>query len=102
MRAAMQPAMESFLASTPPSAYRYKPEVEGMPGSSAGVNVGPPDARLIRDASPIGATMIEEDPKTGLLGINKDKALKTNMSSISYVNKKVDALARALGQKAGR
>ena len=90
------PAMESYLASTAPAAYRYKPEYQGHPGSAPGVNVGPASAQAIR-ATPVGATMIEEDPDTGMLGINKDKALKTTMSATSYVNRKVDHLARALG-----
>ena len=92
----VNPAMESYLASTAPAAYRYKPEYQGHPGSAPGVNIGPASAQAIR-ANPVGATMIEEDPDTGMLGINKDKALKTTMSATSYVNRKVDHLARALG-----
>jgi ubiquinone/menaquinone biosynthesis C-methylase UbiE len=49
----------------------------------------------------VGSTMIEEDPETGMLAINKDKALKTTMSAVSYVNKKVNNLSRAM-KKGGR
>jgi hypothetical protein len=94
------PGMESYLDSTRPSVYKYKDQFQGMPGTQPGPQVGPPSAQDMAK-TPVGSTMIEEDPETGMLAINKDKALKTTMSAVSYVNKKVNNLSRAM-KKGGR
>jgi hypothetical protein len=98
---AMNPAMEAHLASTAPARYRYKPQFASMAGANKGENVGPASAQEMAK-NPVGATMIEREPETGLLGINKDKALKTTMSAVSYVNSKVNNLARALAPRRER
>ena len=93
--------MEAYLHATRPSVYQYKPEFQGVPGTQPGPQVGPASAQQMA-RTPVGATMIEEDPETGLLGINKDKALKTTMSAAAYLNDKIDALEKRLGRKGGR
>lgn len=99
LAAAMRPNhdMEQHLAATAPAAYRYKDPT--MPGTQPGVNVGPASAQEMQ-RNPVGSTMVVEDPNTGMLGIDKDKALKTTMSATSYVNNKVNNLARAMGRGA--
>ena len=42
--------------------------------------------------SPVGAQMVVQDPHTGLLGVDKDKALQATMAGLAHVNDKVEAL----------
>lgn len=87
--------MEDYLASTRGSVYQYKDP--NMPGASPGSQVGPPSAQDMQKTR-IGQTMVETDPRTGMVAIDKDKALKTSMSGLSYLNDKVNGLARVLGR----
>ena len=86
-------AMEDYLASTRGGLYQYKNPA--MPGASQGPNYGPPSAEDMT-TNPVGRVVTTVDPRTGNLAIDHDKAMKANMSGLSYVNDKVNRVNAAL------
>ncbi len=73
-----------------PSSYQYRPEFtppEQQPGET---NVGPMANKM--EANPVAKTAIVKDPQTGLLAIDKTKALKLTMGGLSSLQRQVDQL----------
>ncbi len=72
------------------SSYEYRPEYtpeEQEPGEK---NVGPMANAMKRD--PVASTAIVTNPDTGLLAIDKTKALKLTMGGLSALQRQVDKL----------
>lgn len=91
--------MEKYLASTRGALYTYKDP--NMPGANDGPNYGPPAAEdMAKNA--IGRVVVTTDPRTQNLAIDKDKALKANMSAVAHVNDKVNSLAAVVAKKKGK
>jgi hypothetical protein len=80
--------MEEYLASTRGSTYAYKDP--SFPGANRGPNYGPPSAEDMA-ATPVGRIVTTIDPRTGMPAIDQEKAIKANMSGLSYVNDKLNA-----------
>jgi hypothetical protein len=74
--------------------YAYKPAYVAASGQAPGeVNVGPMANDMAKD--PVARTAVMRDPDTGLLQIDKDKALKVVMGSLAAQQSQIDALKRS-------
>jgi hypothetical protein len=85
-------AMSEGLRTLKPYAYRYK---EGFGQDTEGVNVGPMANTMA--AHPVTQTAINKDPRTGLLSIDRDKALKLSLGGVGHLQKENDDLRKKLG-----
>ncbi len=91
--AAQDSPMADANRSMAPSSYQYRAEFtppEQKPGET---NVGPMADKMA--ANPVAKTAIVEDPKTGLLAIDKTKALKLTMGGLSDLQRQVDRMKGA-------
>lgn len=78
-----------------PSVYEYKPGFAEEAGQSPGEkNVGPMAQNMAAD--PIAKTAIMKRPD-GMLAIDKDKALKLTMGSLSSLQRQIDQIKKARG-----
>ena len=90
-------AMYRAMKSMQPSLYAYKPGFkppEQVPGE---VQAGPMANPMKKD--PIAGLAVEQEPSTGLLAIDKDKALKLTMGSLAVLANDVEQLKRKKGAK---
>ncbi len=90
--------MYAGMKAMKPSLYAYKPEFkpgEQVPGE---LQVGPMANPMAEH--PVTATALVKDPNTGLLAIDKDKALKLSMGAIATLAEDVEDLKRK--RKGGR
>jgi hypothetical protein len=90
-------AMFAAMKSMQPSLYAYKPEFKPAEQAPGEVQAGPMANDMARD--PIASTAIVKDPNTGLLAIDKDKALKLAMGSLAVLAEDVEDLKRKKGGK---
>lgn len=82
-------AMADARRAMAPSAYAYKDEFRPPEQAPGEVNVGPMAQNMAKD--PIASTAIKVDPKTGMMAIDRDKALKLVMGSLADLQSQVDA-----------
>lgn len=81
-------SMAGANRSMAPGSYRYKPGFES-PGQSPGeTNIGPMAQRMAAD--PVARTAIVQDPRTGVLGIDKEKGLKLVMGGLADLQRQRD------------
>ncbi len=73
-----------------PSSYEYKPEFTPPDQRPGEKNVGPMANHM--EADPVAKTAIVKDPGTGLLSIDKTKALKLTMGGLASLQREVDEL----------
>lgn len=95
-RSPMAEANRSFVA-TP---YAYKPGLgpdEQAPGE---VNVGPMAQNLA--SNPVASTAVKRDDETGLLAIDRDKALKLALGGIADLQRQQDETRLELAKGGGR
>jgi hypothetical protein len=85
-------AMFKAMKAMEPSLYSYKPEFRPPEQAPGEVQAGPMANNMERD--PIAGTAITRDPGTGLLAIDKDKALKLTMGSLAVLADDVESLKR--------
>jgi hypothetical protein len=86
-------AMASANRAMRPRIYEYKPGFAEREGQSQGEkNVGPMAQDMAAD--PVASVAIVKDPKTGLLGIDKDKGLKLVMGGLSDLQAQVDQMKK--------
>lgn len=90
----MPDPMTHSLQAMKPYAYEYKPG-RGEPGQ----NVGPMAQDMAQN--PITATAIMPDPQTGMLAIDRDKALKVTMGGVGHLAQKQEELERKLSRVKG-
>lgn len=90
-------AMFRAMKAMEPSLYSYKPEFRPPEQAPGEVQAGPMANNMERD--PIAGTAITKDPGTGLLAIDKDKALKLTMGSLATLAQEVEQLKRKKGAK---
>lgn len=90
-------AMFAAMKSMKPSLYAYKPEFKPPEQSPGEVQAGPMANNMERD--PVAGTAIVKDPHTGLLAIDKDKALKLTMGSLAVLADDVEQLKRKKGAR---
>lgn len=85
-------AMFRAMKAMEPSLYSYKPEFKPPEQAPGEVQAGPMANNMQRD--PIAGTAIVREPKTGLLAIDKDKALKLTMGSLAVLAQDVEEMKR--------
>ncbi len=78
-----------------PSSYEYKPEFTPPEQERGEVNVGPMANKM--EADPVAKTAIVKDPETGLLAIDKTKALKLALGGLGALQRQVDRLQASRG-----
>jgi hypothetical protein len=88
-------AMYSAMKSMRPSLYSYKPPFTPPEQKVGEVQAGPMANPMAKD--PVAGTAIEREPSTGLLAIDKDKALKLTMGSLAVLAEDLEAMKRKLG-----
>lgn len=96
-------AMAGAARSMEPSSYSYKSEYRPDSQSPGEVNVGPMANNMARD--PVASTAIVQDPKSGMLAIDKDKGLKVVMGSLASLQHQIDSMKdgrRAKGAQRAR
>jgi hypothetical protein len=72
--------------------YAYKPQYTPPDQQPGELNVGPMAQNLAAD--PVARTTVKEDPETGLLTIDRDKALKLTMATVAAQQKQLDAMKK--------
>jgi hypothetical protein len=90
-------AMFRAMKAMEPSLYAYKPEFKPPEQAPGEVQAGPMANNMERD--PIAGTAIVREPKTGLLAIDKDKALKLTMGSLAVLANDVEQMKRKKGAR---
>lgn len=90
----MPDPMTHSLQAMKPYAYEYK-QGRGAPGQ----NVGPMAQEMAQN--PITATAIMPDPQTGMLAIDRDKALKVTMGGVGHLAAKQAEMERKLSRVKG-
>jgi hypothetical protein len=83
------------MKSMRPSLYSYKPPFTPPEQKVGEVQAGPMANPMAKD--PVAGTAIEREPSTGLLAIDKDKALKLTMGSLAVLAEDLEAMKRKLG-----
>lgn len=88
------------------SPYTYKPQFAAMTGQEPGEqNVGPMAQKMAAD--PVAATVVEKDPNTGLLTLDRDKLAKVTAGGVAELQRQIDTqqaqirslMARRIGGK---
>ena len=93
----MPDPMTHSLQAMKPYAYKYRPGMgHGTPGDE---HVGPMAQDMARN--PITATAIMPDPQTGMLAIDRDKALKVTMGGVGHLAAKQAEMERKLSRVKG-
>ena len=90
-------AMYRAMKSMKPSLYAYKPGFRPPEQTPGEVQAGPMANPMKKD--PIAGLAVEQEPQTGLLAIDKDKALKLTMGSLAVLANDVEALKRKKGAR---
>jgi hypothetical protein len=85
-------AMFAAMRSMKPQIYAYKSEFKPPEQQEGELQAGPMANNMARD--PIAAMTLVRDPNTGLLAIDKDKALKLTMGSLATLADDVEELKR--------
>ncbi len=85
------PVTAQFAEGLAPSSYDYKPGM-GTPGHK----VGPMAQNMA--ANPVTATAINQDPQSGLLGIDRDDGLKVALAAGGHNAQKVQELERRIAE----
>lgn len=88
-------AMYSAMKAMQPSLYSYKPEFTPPEQHVGEVQAGPMANKMKKN--PIAGLAIEENTPTGLLAIDKDKALKLTMGSLAVLARDVEEMKRKKG-----
>lgn len=84
--------MAAANRSMEPKVYEYKDGFAQKEGQELGdVNVGPIAQKMKKD--PVAATVIVDDPESGMLGIDKAKGLKLVMGGLADLQRQVDGLS---------
>ena len=89
--------MDAGLKAMKPSLYAYKPEFKPGEQAPGELQVGPMANPMAEH--PVTATTIIRDPQTGLLAIDKDKALKLTMGGLATLAEDVEDLKKKKGGK---
>lgn len=89
--------MYAAMKSMKPSVYAYKPEFKPPEQAPGEAQIGPMANPMANTAA---ATTLVKDPETGLLAIDKDKALKFTMGSLAVLADDVEELKKR--KKGGR
>jgi hypothetical protein len=79
--------------------YAYKPEFRPQDQAPGEANVGPMAQRMAQN--PVSATAVRTDPRTGLMVVDQDKALKLTMAGVADLQRQNDEL-RAMLKPGGK
>jgi hypothetical protein len=90
-------AMYRAMKSMQPSLYSYKPGFKPPEQRPGEVQAGPMANPMKKD--PIAGLAVEKEPSTGLLAIDKDKALKLTMGSLAVLAQDVEEMKRKKGAR---
>jgi hypothetical protein len=83
--------MPEAMRSMDAAAYQYKPGFAEREGQTRGEhNVGPIAQKMAHD--PVASTALVRDPHTGMLAIDKSKALKLTMGGLAALQRQIDEL----------
>lgn len=85
-------ALASARRAMAPSAYTYKDEFRPPEQKPGEVNIGPMAQSMAAD--PVARTAVKQDPQSGMLAIDRDKALKLVMGSLADLQSEMDRRRR--------
>jgi len=80
-------AIDQLMESANPAQFQYR---AGVPGAG-----GPPQAGVMAQdlqQSPLGAAMVQEDPQTGMMAVDQNKALSALLAAVARLHDRLSAV----------